>query len=544
MRRACLAVAAVLTLLAVAACGTPSKPQRFGSCGPILLAKHRYGCAPVTPSGPTVNYYVAQTAAGTGSGSGSCSNAAAVSTLSTSTEWTAGNVIGLCGTITSAINAEGSGTAGNPITVYWEPGATLSNANWGQGAAISTNSHTYLTFNGGSDGSIQATALGSGLADAGQHAQGIWATGCTGCTIENLTIFNLYQHTSSTDTAVDQSQDEGIVFSGSDVTIADNTIHDVGWALHGQSSNGDSGYYIHGNDIYNVDHGYAQTTGFAGGSVGPVYFYDNQVHDYAAWDTTTDAYHHDGLHCYTSDSGAGASHYTGFYIFDNVFYNSGQNITAQIFLEGGTGSSATPCADSTSPVWVFNNIANVTDVSNNGAFGLFSGQLNVYNNTLSGQDTTGGTVYVTNSDATAEKFENNVLTTGDQVMSAAPSYFASGQPDYNTYANGGSNGFVCSANFYTFSQFSSWQSCIGADSHSQAVASASLNADYSPQAGSPVLGAGANLTSVCGALPTSPVDADSALCTSYTGPAMGASAGSSTSGTSRPSTSAWNAGAY
>jgi hypothetical protein len=376
------------------------------------------------------------------------------------------------------------------------------------------------------------------LADQGVASVGINALGCTGCTFENLTIANLYQHTSSSDTSVDQTQDNAIRFSGSDLTIANNTIHDVGWALYAEWRNGDANMSIHGNNISDTDHAFASTSSFAGGSIGPLAFYDNNLHNYADWDTSNDAYHHDGIHCYTSDSGAGPSHYTGFYIYDNTFGGAtGNNMTAQIFMEGGSGSGATPCADASSPIWVFNNIGSVSTDVNNGVFGIFSGTPHVLNNTLTGADTTGGIGYSTNSDATGETFENNVVQTANQVINTSRSYFSGGYPNNNIYANGGSNAFVCGSNFYQSTQFSGWQSCMSADGSSSYHASAGLSSSGVPQSGSPALGAGANLTSQCtGAL--------SALCTTYTGPAATGTAGTTTTGTTRPTTGTWNAGAY
>ena len=91
----------------------------------------------------------------------------------------------------------------------------MSSADWSGGSAIDTNGYDYLTFNGGNNGtSIQATAEGTGLADQGVASQGIYALVVRGCTFENLTIANLYVHTSTSDTSVDQTMDNGIVFSG------------------------------------------------------------------------------------------------------------------------------------------------------------------------------------------------------------------------------------------------------------------------------------------------------------------------------------------
>ena len=70
-----------------------------------------------------------------------------------------------------------------------------------------------------------------------------------------------------------------------------------------------------------------------------------------------------------------------------------------------------------------------------------------------------------------------------------------------------------------------------------APSSADLNSNGSPQSGSAAAGAGNNLTSMCTGNLT-------ALCTTYTGPPAGGAAGSTTTGTARPTSGAWNAGAY
>jgi len=136
---------------------------------------------------------------------------------------------------------------------------------------------------------------------------------CFHCAIERLTIRRLYVHSSSADSSVDATQANAIRFSGSWLVIADNTIHDVGWALYPEWNNGDGQNRIYGNDIRNVDHGFASTSAFAGGEIGPVYFYRNHVHDFANWDTSTDVTDND----YLSDSAGGGGIYNNTIIGQN-----------------------------------------------------------------------------------------------------------------------------------------------------------------------------------------------------------------------------------
>jgi hypothetical protein len=487
---------------------------------------------------PKPGVYIAESARGSGRGN-RCENAHGVAWFNNPGHWAArpgsprpggrirpGVTVYLCGTISTPLQAQGSGVPGTPIAVYWEPGAKLSSPNWDGGAAFGTNGHSYLKLNGGGHGLIEATALGTDLPDRGQHAVGIQAWNCNGCTIENLTIANLYVHTSPSDTSVDQTQDNAIRFSGSNLTIANNTIHDVGWALFADWANGNANDSIHGNNIYNIDHGFSSTSEFPGGSIGPIYFYRNNLHDYANWDTPTDAYHHDGLHCYTSDNGAGPSHYAGLFIYDNTFGgNTGANMTAQIFIEGGSGSGATPCADSTSKIWIFNNVGSVSRGVNNGVFGVFSGSPQVLNNTLIGANTGAGVGYLSDNGVSGEDFRNNVVTTANQlIVVTSRGSFNTGAPNYNVYANGGDNSFVCVGNYYSFGQFQPWRQCVGGDAQSRRIAKARVSRTGVPESGSGLTGTGANLTSLCsGGL--------AALCRDIVG-------------RPRPTQGPWNAGAY
>ena len=522
----------VLALVAlIAGCGgSAAKPR------PAKQSGHRS----VQRTAAVVNYYVAQGPAGLGDGS-SCANAESLHWFGDPANWgTAsgqigpGSVVGLCGTITSGLTMQGSGTPGKPITLYWEPHATLSSP--AGTASVLTNGHSYITLDGGTDGSIQATALGSGLPGHGHWAQAVYALNCTGCTFRNLTIANFYRHTSDTDTAVDATQSNAIRFSGSDITIADNTIHDVGWALYAEWNSGDRQISIRGNDIYNVDHGFASTSGIVGGDIGPIYFYDNYIHDFANWDTSSNSYHHDGIHCYTVVKQPGASHYSGFYIYDNRFGGAvGNSTTADIFMEGNYGQSgATPCSDASSSIYIFNNVFSSTDaVTDNAYLSDSAGDGGIYNNTIVGQSNTqnrgGCASYGAQPPGAEASFENNILSSCDNLIGGSPTDdYAAGSPNYNLYANGGTNSFVCGSNFYAFSQFSNWQSCMNADTHSRAVADAQLNSDGSPQSGSPAIGTGTNLTSLCNGQPNPGLGA---LCQNF-------------NGTPRPTTGAWNTGAY
>src|SRR6202012_2310389 len=76
--------------------------------------------------------YIGQSNAGTADGS-SCANQLAASFFNSGSNWGncasqigPGTTVHLCGTITSALIAQGSGSSAGTVTIQWEQGASLS----------------------------------------------------------------------------------------------------------------------------------------------------------------------------------------------------------------------------------------------------------------------------------------------------------------------------------------------------------------------------------------------------------------------------------
>lgn len=126
-------------------------------------------------------------------------------------------------------------------------------------------------------------------------------------------------------------------------------------------------------------------------------------------------------------------------------------MTADIFLEGGTGSGSTVCATRSSPFYLFNNVLSSSTYLNNGVIGAASGQLHFYNNTLVCSDTTQGACLSLNDGSGGDddgpiKDQNNVLTSSATMISASPqTSFAT--IDHNVYANAGRSPFVLGSRF-------------------------------------------------------------------------------------------------
>jgi hypothetical protein len=133
--------------------------------------------------------------------------------------------------------------------------------------------------------------------------------------------------------------------------------------------------------------------------------------------------------------------------------------------------------------------------------------------------------------------ENNIISTGNQVIGNATNNFGNATTitalKNNVYANAGSNAFVwCpptggSCDFLGTGSFSGWEAATG-EANSTYASSAGLNSNGLLASGSAAIGAGANLYSVCSGNPN---------------PGLGALCYDA-AGNARPTTGAWDAGAY
>lgn len=437
------------------------------------------------------DFFIAQNTAGNSNGS-SCANALAVSFFNSAGNWGAGatqigpgTTVHLCGTLTTSLFAQASGTSGNPITILFEAGGNLSQPFCPGTGCLNINNRSNIVVDGGTNGIIQATANGTVLANK-QLGVGLSASPCQNCEVRNLTIANIYVHTSVTDDILDHTLLNSIIMSGSNWLFHDNTLHDAGWCIKNFYQNGDTNVKVYNNNIYNCDHGYS-AAGYGAISATQFFFYNNHVHDYANWDTTSNRYHHDGVHAF----GAGGASLTGLQIYNNVFDgNTGNNFTSHIYLEKPDSSP------SLTNTLIFNNIVDGTNQPG-GNFGLITDArttgTKIYNNTIIGVNRNGSYCIIVSAGDTSIK--NNVMSgcwAGIFQYQAAPSVTL----DTNIYANIGSCGVGYSFTANCYGTLASWQTYSGQDVHSQLVPSADLNTNYQPNSSSPVIRAGVNLTSL------------------------------------------------
>lgn len=469
-----------------------------------LLAALFAGAPPVAgaPSASSKDIYIAQNSAGAANGA-DCADALPVSWFNSASNWGDGSgqigpgtTIHLCGTFTGASNTnilviQGNGAPGNPITILWEAGAVLQEPYCpaqGYGGCVQVGGHSYITLDGGTNGVIQNTANGTGLAHQ-QSSTAIEDDGGTYLTVKNLTIRNIYVHSSSADVTLGNSSANCVYDNGSASgwQILNNTMHDMSWCVEIQYDN-TSNVAISGNEIYNVDHGIAFGGPNPGRSLSGVNISRNKIHDYSNWDTGANDYHHDGIHIWGNGNN-GSDSITNVNIYDNMFGGClGQNVTAHVFIENNSGG--------TSNVAVYNNtfIDTCSSNENNGMIALGADLgYRIYNNTFLGAatDTCVGTAM-----APGVVFINNVVSgCGTLMYVTASGGFAPGGLNSNVYSNcPSSNCFSYHGNYSPF--LSAWQSETGQDANSSMPTNLGLNGSGVPSPSSAVIGKAINLSSL------------------------------------------------
>lgn len=534
--------------------------------------------------------YIAQTVAGGATGA-DCADAMAVSYFNSAGSWNTtptgiqigpGTTVHLCGTIATALSVQGDGAAGNVITVIWETGARLSLPS---GSLVAMNNHSYFLFDGGipcgpatacdsveaanltgyaagQAGIMENTANGSPSPFPNQFLSRAF-DGCDGChdiEIRNIIVRNLYQHTDSTDVSGAASSTTWIWSCSSGTTngcgnggasnalsFHDLTCHDVGNCIAIEKTN-NTVIDAHHMDIYRCNWA-GEISGDELGTQRVFLWHDNHMHDAINWDNpVSDCCHHNGIHSYIA-SGSGIK--TLFYFYNNLSDGNWGNAStaSMLFMQFDF------------PVlYAFNNVSvesanNVCPAAggtmgtcgNNGdgetvlPFGAAGSQNGLFaNNTTIGQPATGRNVEGYELGFTGSVVANNVTQGYGQyvVASAATSPLW----DYNIYGPKGISGnkpWAYNAYTTTITTFAGatvgtdWQATCACDAHGSNPSNLTVAASGKQTAGSPLIGAGVNL---CNGVVS---------CTGYLAPlAYATTYGGQIAAVARPSSAAWDAGAY
>jgi hypothetical protein len=512
--------------------------------------------------------YVSQNGSGSQDGK-DVSNTRALVWLNSSTNWrggansiAAGDSVHLVGTFSNSLTMAGSGAQGNPVTIYFEPGANFTSPCWPSTGAINFNKRSNIVIDGGANGLIQNTANGTGIATNG-------SCGVAGlvfsCSIQNLTITNMYHK----DKGVfdDTRQGYPINIHGSAITVSNCTVSDGDCGIsYSADQTTQSNYFVLTNRIFNCNH--STQIGMANSDChfGNVVFADNYLDAWDVWDDPGDTQIHldgiwiwnntydtssilDGVKIHGNRFGGRVGRRTtsslAFYIYNgryqlrNVFI---WNNEFKCYAPGSWGGGFIATVGSN--VWVFNNT--VIGTYTNGS--LYGGRFIIgqesaycYNNLMlygSGLQILAASSNVVDTSNTGTNTEN-VLT----------NYFANIWSDYNVFYDGGNNlpQFGCEYDQAATSLswisgnmtgLANWKTWIGnnrrmsipvwntahADPHSVTNAPLFNAGTYAPSLSDTVLkGKGTNLTSVLKSIGESAIDLNS---------------------NPRPSTGSWTIGAF
>jgi hypothetical protein len=523
------------------------------------------------------NVYIAQTPAGAQDGS-SCANAHGVPFFNTAGNWGAGaaqigpgTTVHLCGTFTGSANStilqfQGSGASGNVVTLKFETGAILQAPYCGGNGCIDLNAKSYLLIDGGPtcgklsravgattacNGLIRNTLAGSSgktcpggactyaLTDT-QSSEAI-ATSNSGAfsyvEVRNLAVGPMYVRDGTTGGYVgDGTAVGGISFSHSlptHISVHNNTITGtdkdilISWYDNAFTS-AQNDFQFYNNDLndqcWTIGMG-ENSTGVSNSTVTGILIHDNEFSNWQNWV---------GAGAYCHGNGTMLFNYNGSPSNDSI-----GDATSMVYnnyihgdLTGGymsaSASGFLSCQDNCGPVNFFNNLIVDTCTGICGGVPFYfqaggAGQ-KVYNNTV--YMTPGvGCINFTPSTTPLGIVKNNVFVgCQDELVSYSTSPTNIATSDYNVgYYSGGTSTWISyniGAGYYVVS-LATWQGTHGQDTHSSAT-NPSLDANYKiTSTGSSAYQRGANLTS----LGIAALDTDLA-------------------GNPRPSSGAWDAGAY
>jgi hypothetical protein len=506
--------------------------------------------------------YFASTASGSNNGT-SCANAYAWNDGSNgwnkSGQQQPGNVLHICGTINfpanaTALNTVNSGTNGNPITLKWEAGAILQAPYFntgGNAAGAIQIGNSYWTLDGGTNGIIQnslngdpgATCPGGACTNEQGTSQLIVIAGSS----SNVIVQNLHagpafvRQMNAKDQGIDNTQVVSII--GSNVHVTNNSLTG-GYQMIALGVQNQSNIEVDHNDVTNCAHctsiGYAGT----GTTATNIRFHDNHfagnnaLYDDVEGNTN---YYHVNAFIIFLDSGACTNcSINQLQIYNNLcdgLWSKLGQLNSCIFMDEQGSNRIDGYA-------IYNNVDNIQDGNFQGPSGAelisesqTSGNSNsfIMNNTVY-QSTADGTCMHVNYPTSLTLKNNIFFNCGYQYLNndsqSNPIY------DNNTWYStiGSGSGWIISGQHCTGSgcSFPQWQN-MGLDTHGQ-FANPNLNTTtFALPSGSVAIGSAANLTSQCGSFP--------ALCQGAP-QTFGYNASCGSGCLPRPSSGAWDAGAY
>jgi hypothetical protein len=445
--------------------------------------------------------YVAQTSQGVDTGT-NAANAHSVAWFNSPVNWGSGSTqigpgctVHLCGVVTNSVTFQTGGVAGNPITLLFEPNAKISAPTW-TGNIISGAS--CITIDGGSNGVIEATSNGTGLAYS-NNCVGIYAVCANNLTIRNLAIRNLYVRTKG-----GEQNGSGVAvinlptsppYGYTNMVVTNCVFHDM---YIGVSScygiGGCANIYVEGCTITNINWGIQCGDVAANSICDKVYIQNNTIGYFSCWDDTAfDSFHHNAAYCW-AQLGSAFYHCT---ISGNTVLGYGTYNTSGFYFSGNTGSTI----GMVGPVSIYNNIFN--DQNGNPANGSIFFLPNagfsaiVANNDFLGDAWNVGLDWdgVYGGTQTVSYYNNIVSNSMALAIYDSASVVLASDHNSLTQPPGLTDWFSMSANNSAALQSLSYWQGNGYDLHS-AVNSLNFNGNFVPQSGSALIGTGTNLYSI------------------------------------------------
>lgn len=383
--------------------------------------------------------YVGQTAAGSEAGI-DAANRRSMAWLNAAGNWgtgagkvSPGDTVHLVGTFTAPLRVAGSGTAGNIITILFEPGANFTAGCWPAAGAIQLDGISYLTIDGGVDGVIRNTSNGTrnstvngviqtpnngAMLATQNNSRGIGGNGngtalLNHGVIRNLKITHIYRK--EIGVLDDTRAGYCIDVSGTDIVIEGNNVSDgdglIGYAATTDASN----IYIRNNVLRDYNHGITIGVGDSNCTLTNIVISGNDLDHSDTWDCPNSQIHLDAIIILNNGYNA-TSVIDGFRICGNHFGpHVGTFSTAAVFnsMQGQSIQSKN--------WYIYNNLfeCQANNAWGNGFITCSGTNLRIFNNSMMGT-TAGGRNFGggVQFGGTNALLKNNIIQSGISVFGA------------------------------------------------------------------------------------------------------------------------------
>jgi Right handed beta helix region len=464
-----------------------------------------------------------------------------------------GTHILVCGTFTGAAGTtglifQGGGASGAPIDFACDTGTNFTAPYWGQypGGAIVDNGYSYIVING-ANCTIQNTENGTPGFAYHSESTGIYVNDATNVTVENFLIENICQVTGGSGCgSMTSSWDHGIYLTNiSNTVVQGNTIHDTNDAIQYNCSQGtDTNNSITKNTITRANWGAVMSDNGSTSGCSNMTISYNDISDFSNWDSTGG--HHDPIICYIQPS-SGKPTMSNLSIYGNYIHGdmgSGASAMGMFIQENDSSGNATAPPDGGTFVNlnIFNNvIVNGRSIPTygNGLIGTSGGH--IFNNMFDCNQNNDGAIWINQDNGAI--IENNVIQNCQLAFYIASSGITASAINYNVLYNlsggsysecevGSSSSCVMLYGNTPYKTVAAWTAATGFDANST-LSNPDLTSSYMLGSSSSAIGLGKNLTNL-------DITALNTSAPQY----FGASYACGTGCVARPSTGAWDAGAY